>query len=605
MTTSPIRFDVSVADPDRHLLDVTMEIRRLDDRDELELGMPVWSPGSYKVREYARHVRQVSARDAGGGERSVDKADKATWRVDTEGTDQLTVDYQIYAHRLNVREKHVDDTHAFYQPTAVYLFPDGRLDDAVELSVEAPWDEWTIYCGLDEVDGAESTWLAPDFDTLYDMPVEMGDHDELIFEADGVEHTVAFWGEGNWDRERLERDLPKIVEANAEMFDGVPYDEYTFITLLSDGAYGGLEHRNSTALLYPQNDFGQPPEDLGAEPPVEDDDYLNFLSLVAHEHFHVWNVKRIFPEAIEQFDYQTENYVPDIWTIEGTTSFYDRKALLRADLVDADQFLQFFADRIQKYENIPGREVDSLREAGMDAWIKLYRRDENTINATVSYYLKGALVAMLLDLRLRRASDGAHDLDDLMYHLWEKFGRDADAGYPDGYYENIATELAGEDLTGFFDRYVRGTGDFAWKSALEPFGLTLQRSHSEEAPATWLGLRTRSGDSGREIRDVRDDSPAAEAGLYPGDDIVAVDGLRVDDDQDLESRLDLFEPGAEVDVHLFRRNRLRSRSVGLAEPPADEYAIRRRTDATDAQLDRLANWLGTDDIESTDEADTP
>ena len=603
MTTPAIRFSVSVPEPNDHLLHIRMDLRDVADRDEIDLCMPVWTPGSYKVREYSRHVRDVRA-EANGAPRSVDKRDKATWRVDCRGADRVSVEYVIYAHRLNVREKHVDDSHAFFQPTAVFLHPRGELDQPVELAVEAPRDDWTVYCGLDPLDGETGRFRAPDFDTLYDMPVEMGDHDELTFEADGIEHTVAFWGEGNWNGDRLARDMPKIVEANAELFGGLPYDDYTFITLLSSGAYGGLEHRNSTSLIYPQTDFGEVPDDPGSEPPIEDDDYLNFLSLVAHEHFHVWNVKRIFPQAIEEFDYQAENYVRDLWTIEGTTSFYDRVALLRAGVVDADRFLQFFADRIEKLESVPGRKLDSLREAGMDAWIKLYRRDENTINATVSYYLKGSLVACLLDLRIRRESEGEHSLDDLMQHLWEEFGRGAERGYPDGYYEQVASELAGTDLTDFFDRYVRGTDELDWESALAPFGLTLRRTHSDDAPSTWLGLRHRSGDSGREIRDVRSDGPAHDAGLYPGDEIVAIDGWRVAPDTDLTERLELFEPGREVDVHLFRRNQLLSRTVTLQGPPPDEYAIRRRPDATAAQLSRLRSWLGTDEIELPEEGDS-
>ncbi len=600
MTSPAIRFSVSIPDPHDHLVAIRMELDDVAERSALDLCLPVWTPGSYKVREYSRHLRDLEATDADGRAIEVAKRDKATWRVDCRDADHLRVDYAIYAHRLNVREKHVDDTHAFLQPTAVFLYPDDGLDRPVELAVEPPREQWTVYCGLDRRGDDPPRFRAPDFDVLYDMPIEMGDHDELHFSCDGVDHTVAFWGEGNWERERLERDLPKIVEANASFFDGLPYDDYTFVTLLSDGAYGGLEHRNSTSLLYPQNDFGAPPDSPDDEPPIEDDDYLNFLSLVAHEHFHAWNVKRIFPEALEAFDYQSENYVPDIWTIEGTTSYYDRRSLLRAGLVDGDRFLEFFADRIETYENIPGRRVDSLREAGMDAWIKLYRRDENTINATVSYYLKGALVAMLLDLRIRRESGGERGLDDLIYHLWEQFGRDRDRGYPDGYYETIASELAGTDLGDFFDRYVRGTEEFDWESALEPFGLTLERNRSEELPASWLGVRTGSGRAGREIEKVRADGPAVDGGLSPGDDLVAIDGLRVDDEHDLEARLDLFEPSETVEVHVFRRNHLRARSVTLGAPPADDYAIRRRPDASDAQLARLRNWLGTDAIESTD-----
>ena len=594
--TEPIRFSVSIPNPDDHLIAVRMEVPELGREESVELCMPVWSPGSYKVREYSRHVQNIRAEDADDRERQMEKVDKATWRVDCDGTDRLSVQYEVYAHRLNVREKHVDDSHAFYQPTALYLYPKGRLDSPARLEVNPPYPDWKVYCGLQPVDGGENRWRAPDFDTLFDMPVEMGDHDEVVFEVDGVEHTMAFWGEGNWDRERLERDVPEIVSANASLFDGLPYDEYTFVTLLSGGAYGGLEHRNSTALIYPQNQFGEAPDAGDSEPPIEDDDYLNFLSLVAHEHFHVWNVKRIFPKAIEEFDYQRENYVPDIWTIEGITSFYDRVALLRSGLVDADRFLEFFADRIRKYESIPGRHVDSLREAGMDAWIKLYRPDENRLNSTVSYYLKGSLVALLLDLRIRRETDGERSLDDLLQHLWETFGRTEKRGYPDGYYEKAASQIAGTDLSRFFDRYVRGTDEFDWEEALDPLGLTLERSTEDDTPNTWLGIHMKSAEGGVKVSRVRNDGPAHEAGIYPGDEIIAVGDWKTGSSDQLEERLDLFEPDDVVDVQLFRRNRLLSRAVSLTAPPEDDYAIVRQTDITDAQRKRLEQWLGTDEV---------
>lgn len=577
-----------------------MDVPNLRDDERLELRMPVWSPGSYKVREYSRHLQNFVATDRADQPLEHEKLDKATWAVDCAEVDRALIRYEIYAHTLNVREKHVDGSHAFYQPTAVYLYPAGRLDSKAELRVDPPREDWSVYCGLESVPGESHRWRAPDFDTLFDAPVEMGDHSELEFDVDGAPHTVAFWGEGDWDRDRLGRDLPQIVSANAELFGGVPYDDYTFITLLSAGAYGGLEHRNSTALIYPKDEFGPPPEDR-VEPPIDDDDYLNFLSLVAHEHFHAWNVKRLFPAALEEIDYQTENYVPELWTVEGITSFYDRTALYRAGLIDADRFLEFFAERIAKYENTPGREVQSLREAGFDAWVKLYLSDEQTINSTVSYYLKGALVAFALDLRLRRATDGERSLDDVLLGLWERYGREAEHGYPEGAHRELAEEIAGQDLGDFFERYVHGTAPFDWKKELGPFGLELRRRLEEDSPECWLGIDTKSGNQGARVTRVRSDGPSTHAGIYPGDEILAVDGWIVEDPDAVDERLDQCESGATVTLHLARRGKLQKTEVSAERRPPDSVSIGRQPELDNGQRRLLESWLGTDEVDVIDE----
>ncbi len=591
--TEPIQFTVTAPEPHNHLFEVEMEVPDLEGREELELQLPVWTPGSYLVREYARHLRTLEAHGDDGCIREVEKTDKATWRIEASDTDRIVVDYQIYAHSLGVREKHLDGTHGFYNGTALYLYPEGELGRAVDLEVEPPFDDWDVYCPLPAGDGAHQ-WRAEDVEALFDAPVEMGDHETLTFDVEGIEHTVAFWGEGNWDRERLERDLPAIVEANAELFGGLPYDDYLFITLLTDSTYGGLEHRNSTALTYPQDEFGSPAE-AEDEPPIDDEDYQNFLSLVAHEHFHVWNVKRLKPRVLDDIDYQNEHYVRELWTIEGITSYYDSRALLRSGRIDDATYLQGIADGIARCERTPGRHVQSLEEAGFDAWIKYYRRDEQTLNSTISYYLKGSLVVMLLDLRIRRETDGEHGFDDVVLDLWEHYYEERGEGFPEGAYEEIASELAGTDLTGWFDAYVRGTEPIDWNEHLEPVGLQLERKH-DEAPEAWLGVRRREMDEGIEVRSIPDGSPADDQGIYPGDELVALEGWRLSSDDGLEERLELFDPGETIEVHLFRRGRLHSETVELERRPADDYTIELLDDASEQQRERLRDWLAVEEL---------
>lgn len=592
----PVAFTVSVPEPRRHLLEVRMEVPDLEDRSQVDLGLPVWSPGSYKVREYSRHLQNFAAEGPRGEDLESRKTDKATWRVDCADVDTVAATYEVYARTLNVREKHVEASHAFYQPTAVYLYPDGDLDRPATLELEPPNADWEVFCSLDRIEGDDLHRRAPNFDILYDAPVEMGDHDVLEFDAEGVSHEMVFWGEGNWDAERLERDLPEIVSAHTELFDEIPYDDYTFITLLSDGAYGGLEHRNSTSLLYPQNDFGAPPED-SREPPIEDDDYLNFLSLVSHELFHAWNVKRMYPAALEEIEYQTENYVPELWTIEGITSFYDRLGLFRAGLIGANRYLEYYGDRIASYENTPGRHVQSLREAGFDAWVKLYLSDEQTINSTVSYYLEGALVAFVLDLRLRRATDGERSLDDIVRHLWREYGPTTDRGYPEGIYRELAEEYGGREFGEFFEEYVWGTAEFDWESELAPFGLVLERDLADDSPETWLGIELEEADDGARVSRVRSDGPARDADLSPSDAIVEIDGWRIDGPEDIRDRLREADPGDELEVRSFRRGQSVAATVSVEKRPPDEYRIRRMSDLDVDQRERLEDWLGTTDIE--------
>jgi len=595
---APISFAVSVPEPTRHLLEIRMEVPELGDRSHLELRLPVWSPGSYKIRDYSRHLQEFEAAGPDGEPLEFRKTDKSTWRVECGSADRVAVDYKIYAHTLNVREKHVEDSHAFFQPTSVFLHPADELDRPATLELDPPRPDWDLYCGLERAEGQKLRRRAPNFDALYDAPVEMGNLDELEFRAEGVPHRMAFWGEGNWDRDRLLRDLPEIVSAHADLFGEIPYDDYTFITLLSGGAYGGLEHRNSSSLLYPQNDFGDPPDDPDREPPIDDDDYLNFLSLVAHELFHAWNVKRLYPDSLESFDYQTENYVPELWTIEGITSFYDRNALFRAGLVDADRYLEYCGDRIAKLENTPGRSVQSIREAGFDAWVKHYRADEQTVNSTVSYYLKGALVAFVLDLRIRRGSGGDHSLDDVLRHLWRDYGPQTDRGYPEGIYRELAEEYGGEDFGAFFDDYVRGTSEIDWEEELEPFGLTVERRLREETPPAWLGVDFESGPEGVRAARVRSDGPALDADLAPGDRVATLDGWEIRSLEELRDRLRDLEPGERVEIGAVRRGRGVETTVETRRRPPDAYRIRRLPVLDESQRELLEGWLGTVDIET-------
>jgi predicted metalloprotease with PDZ domain len=584
-----IRFKVSAPSPHDHLLHIRLEVDAVGDVEHVDLSMPVWSPGSYLVREYARHVQNLRAFDAEGDRRRVRKIDKATWRVDAANRNSIAVEYQVFAHDLNVRGNHVDETHAFFTGVATYLYPKGREQEAIELEVVPPDASWQVYTGLEDLGESQRRFVAPNFDVFFDCPVEMGAHLPIEFEVEGKVHRMIFWGDSNLDRDQLAADVPRIIEANRDVFGELPYEDYLFITLVSEAGGGGLEHLNSTALMYPRHNFR--PSD---KPGDIDDGYLNFLRLICHEHFHAWNVKRIRPAALGPFEYQHENYTRDLWTVEGVTSYYDTLGLLRAGFIDANGYLQRFLKAVHRLDRVPGRQLQSLEDASFDAWIKLYRPDEHTLNSTVSYYLKGELVCALLDVKLRAETGGEKSLDSVLRHLWEHYFQADGSGYPEGGYEQIIEELCDVGMGEFFDAYIRGVDEIDWNGLLEPMGLEFERK-SSAADKAWFGADTAVRDGRLCVKSVPTGCPAHAGGIYAGDEIVAVDGWKVTG-ENFSKLLADKSPGQAVEVHLFRRGELRECTVELGLTPPDTYCIRTRDDASESARALLRGWLGSDDI---------
>lgn len=576
--TKPIRFRVAIGDPHSHLVKVEMTIRGTEDDGFVDVAMPVWTPGSYLVREYSRFVRNVRAVNSEGDRRNVVKQDKARWRVDTLTSREIVVSYEVYAHDLNVRFNHVEGDHAFLHGPALFLYPVERLSDEIELIVEVP-EGWRVHSGLRRKEGPTPFFEADDFDELFDCPILAGDLEVTEFVAGSVPHRFVWWGAGNYDAERVAEDTRRIVEASASIFGNeLPYQSFDFLTLLTEDQYGGLEHRNSTALMYPRHKFAEP----GAK---EDPDeaYLDFLTLVAHEHFHVWNVKRIRPERLGPFDYQRENYTRDLWTVEGITSYYQWVSLLRAGVIDERRFLGAMGKMMSALQQIPGRRASTLLDASFDAWIKAYRPHPNNRNADVSYYLKGALAAFALDVMIRVDTKGERSLDDVMRHLWFQYSKER--GYPEGGYQSIVEEVVGQDVAEFFDVFVRSTQEPDWNDWLENFGLELVVD--DDAPRRpYTGFAV---DAANVVKYVDDESPAA-AGIYPGDVIVAIDRWealgRVDE---LVTQL---RPGEPVEVHVMRRGQLFDVEITPAPPRPTKWTLRRREGAEPQACRLLDAYFG-------------
>ena len=589
------RFTVSAPNPHDHLFHVRMTWEGGPSHDEpVLLKMPVWSPGSYLVREYPRHVQSVRAHDAKGRSLTITQVDKASWLLHPHGASAVEVVYEVFSHELAVRTNHLDATHGSLNGVATYMYHDDLLDHPVEVTFELP-EGWDVYGGMDALDEDAKRYGVQNFDLLYDTPVELGVYEPLQFEVAGVPHEVVIWGEGNFDEERLVEDMARSVRAHADLFGGLPYDHYTFILHLSDRGRGGLEHHNSTILLYPQDGFRQGPEGSEVDEHGQPQHgYLEYLRLVSHEHFHVWNVKRIRPEVLGPFDYGGENYTRDLWTVEGVTCYYEILALRRAGLMTPEKFLEALADSAKVLSGIPGRALHSLESSSLNAWVKLYRPDENTRNSSVSYYLKGELVSFLLDARIRAQTRNAYSLDDVLLALWTHY-EETGAGYAEGSYGDWVERVTGVDVEDFLDAYVRGTQELDYEGELEPFGLKLDIKRGANQSGGWLGLKTQRSGEALQVTSTLTDSPAQRAGIYAGDELVALDGRKIGGD--LDAILARHAPQTTLTMHLFRRGILHETEVELGESPASEWAFRVREDATPAQHALRVAWLG--ELEST------
>ena len=580
LTTLQLHYQVAMPEPETHLFEVSLQIQGVPPgATSVDLKMPVWTPGSYLVREYARHLQNFAAVV---GDRSTTplpwrKISKNHWQIDPQGQEALTVCYQIYADELSVRTNHLDSTHGYFNGAALFFYIPGCERQPLTVTI-APPAGWHVSTPLPPLAGQPQTFVAPDFDTLVDSPFEIGRQAVYGFEALGKTHQLAVWGEGNLEPERLIQDIQKIIQVEAALFGGLPYDRYLFLLHLSSQGFGGLEHKSSCSLIYQRFGFRQK------------DKYDRFLQLVAHEFFHLWNVKRIRPKALEVFDYEQENYTPSLWFSEGTTSFYDLVLPYRAGVYDLRTYFTGLNREMTRFQMTPGRMVQPLSESSFDAWIKLYRSDANSPNSQMSYYLKGEMVSLLLDLLIRARHGNRRSLDDVMRRMWEEFGK-AEVGFAPAQLQQVIEAVADTDLTDFFERYLHGTDELPFDDYLHPFGLRLLADSGAEEGVPFLGLMVKPEHGRDVIKFVETASPAQKAGLAAGDELVAMNGLRVSADQ-LNDRLRDFQAGDHVELSFFHQDELRSSIVILAAPRSTRFQVVPVKQPSSRQAQNFLGWLG-------------
>jgi len=571
-----ISYMVSMQKPWTHLLEIQMNVKWQRMPDKLELKMPVWTPGSYLVREFARHVQDVEVQDLAGAKVAWQKINKNTWQVETAGRKELVVKYRVYSNELTVRTNELNDEHGFWNNAAALFFIKGQLSAPSTVTV-VPYGGWKVATGLPPVDGHANTFRAENYDVLYDSPFEVSDFNEISFNVEGKRHRIVISGEGNYDLPKLAHDLAKMVDEAYKIFGEFGYNDYTFIVNLRGG--GGLEHLNSTALQF--NRFGFKPESR----------YKDFLRLAAHEYFHNYNVKRIRPDSLGPFDYESENYTKLLWVAEGGTEYYSGLLLVRAGLLTAKEFLDGKIETIKDVQLRPGRFETSLEDAGFDAWIKYYRQDENSVNNQISYYDKGDIVSMLLDVTIRTTSNGNKSLDDVMRYLYNehfKKGRN----YTPADFQRISEMMAGRSLDDFFTKYVRGTAEIDYNAVLNSVGLRVNETEPASGKA-YIGASL-AEDGGRLlIRSVAAGTPAFEQGLNAGDQIVAIDGYRASQSF-LQNYLNDQKPGGQIKLTLFRFDKLRDITFTLGSDTRKDYDFSSVDQPTEDQKRLYKQYLNAD-----------
>ena len=571
-----IAYTVSMTKPWTHLLEVEMRLKWATGPQSVELKMPVWTPGSYLVREYARHVQDLSVKASSGGSIAWRKTKKNTWQVDAKGANDIVVSYRVYSNELTVRTNELNDDHGFWNNSALLFFPKDHLRAPSTVTVK-PYGKWKVATGLPAVAGQSNTFRAANFDILYDSPFEVSDFKETSFDVRGKKHRIVMSGEGNYDLTRMAVDFAKIVEESAKIFGEIDYDDYTFVVNLRGG--GGLEHLNSTALQW--NRFGFKP----------DSRYKGFLGLVAHEYFHNYNVKRIRPDALGPFDYENENYTKLLWVAEGGTEYYSNLLLQRAGLMSDKEFLDGRAAGIEQLQARPGRFETSLEEASFDAWIKYYRQDENAINNQISYYDKGEIVNMMLDIKIRKDSGGAKSLDDVMRYLYAEFYK-KNKNFTSEDYQKVSEMMAGKSLDDFFAKYVRGEAEIDFNSIVSGIGLELSIGEPNKKGA-YIGADTAEENGRLTIRSITANTPAYEQGLNTGDQIVAIDGYRASQSF-MQSYIGEKKPNDKVKLTIFRFDKMRDVTFTLGSDPRKDYGFSALDNPTAEQVRLYKGYLNAD-----------
>ena len=576
-TPPTIRYTLGMSHPATHLLEVTITCSGLlPGSDELTFVMPAWRTGRYVIFDFANGVQEFSAFTPAAAAVPWRKTDKQTWRVETRGMIEVTIRYLVYANEFYERTRGLDDDHAFIDGAAVFMYVEQFKDGPLTLEVH-PRAGWHVTTGLKADAARENRFLVDDYQILSDCPIEVGTQKEFPFDAEGVPHVLMIAGEGNYDAPRLIEDLKRIIHVNKQFWGELPYERFIFMVHCLANGGGGTEHLNSTIMQTRPFIFKDPGS------------YRGFLGLIAHEYFHTWNVKQMRPSAIQPYDFSKEAYSKEYWIAEGTTSYYGPLLMLRAGYGTAEGYLEAIANSVQGDRSRPGNRVQSLSESSFDAWVKYWKGNRNAYDVESDYYDKGSDISQILDLEIRERSGNSRSLDDVMRSLYH-FCRNGHRGYTVDDLQRFSEGAAGESLKEFFAKYVHGTEPVPWERFYLYAGIRV--APREGAPTPWIGLVPADQGTRTMVDRVVAGSPAYEAGISPGDELVAVNGYRMRA-YELPRRISELSIGDTLRLTLFRDERLRQIRVTIGQQAVPPYHSMKVEHPTELQRTIYESWLAT------------
>lgn len=572
-----VHYELTPSDPHAHVMTAVCHISQSNDHQEIWL--PNWIPGSYKIREFCKQVISIHA-TANGKKVPLTQISKNHWRVES-GPAKIVVSAKIYAWDISVRGCHLDQTHGFFNGTHCFFTVNGFEDKPCSVEFFPPegknWELATAMTPLKVGHHGFGKYSAENYDELIDHPIEMGNFEVIEFKPSGVVHRIVLTGPCTLDRDKLKRDLEKLCSQHIQLFGEFPSSHYVILCHIMGKAFNGLEHRASTKLVISRKNMPYPgmPEDT--------EDYATFLSLVSHEYFHTWNVKRIKPEVFIPYQLDRETYTRQLWIFEGFTSYYEDLALVRAGLISVELFFKMFAEKMTSVLSAPGHLIQSVTDASFCAWDKFYDPNENSPNATISYYTKGAVIAFMIDAYLREHTK--YSLDDVMRTLWARFGQ-VNKGVPEGWLENYLGEITGKAISPMLHEWLYEAKPLPIKKSADALGIDFKQELKSSDATVELGVKL---DSDNTITVCYSGSAAMKAGLSAHDKLIAINDIAVSLDK-IDILLRTHQPGDKIKIHAFRRDELMTFDVILQAKIPHEVKLS-LADCEGEVLKRREGWL--------------
>ena len=570
-----IYYQVGIKNPQTQTIQVTLKFD-ISELQNVKIQMPVWTPGSYKIRDFSRHVSKEQV-FIDGKEVDFNRIDKCTWQIENSKSGrEIEFKYDVYAHEMTVRTSFVDHTQAILNGASVFVYSPELKENDIQLNIEYPNSWKRIVTGL-LFDEDKNLFFANNYDELIDTPILIGNSEIHDFEVDKTPHQFAIVGQGNYEIDPILKDTNIIISAFKDIFGDLPYDKYVFLTHLYDNQYGGLEHLNSCHIVYDRWQF------------KDRNKYIKFISLVAHEYFHTFNVKRIRPIELGPFNYQTEHYSKMLWLAEGVTSYYDEYILKRAGIINNKEYFELLNSNFTRYYTIPGRNVLSTKDSSFLAWIKLYIPDENFINNAISYYLSGGLITLVMDLKIREITNCKKSLDDVYKLLWKKF-KDDGKGITEQDFFNFCVDVCGDELNEI-QAYLNEPKEIDFESAFKPFGLdfTPTYKNKDDEYSSWLGLQFDAKEK-LIVKMVYSNGPSYLAELSPGDELIAVNNSRVTD-ENRDKLLKTLSIKEESTFIINRMGDILKFNIRPQKQPHNKFDLVKVENPTDTQKQMYENWL--------------